>query len=285
MSRVISVDARQYTHQVGLHTTEFLKSCIQQILRRVRMPSVLPLIDKRYGIEAVFVLHYKPLSQRKKTMKDRVMSVLHSDPIWVEDLDAEELTNADIECVSNRKIQHPYIHRNTTKGEDSLTLKHMAVYNFMVEQNLTNVLVLEDDATFLTSDWRTDSSLWKSILRDLPVDYDMVMLSGFDNWHRHGNKVGKYLYLAQTSRVSSMYLVSQKGALNMLHTLPIVGPLDWIINWAGGHDSNGLIRERIPTAPVKDIAIFWSEPAMSSQDDVLHMSSLAAGRNSARVVM
>jgi GR25 family glycosyltransferase involved in LPS biosynthesis len=286
-SQVVSVDMMQNTSQVVSSiqvvspAVEFLKPCIQQILIRVRFPSVLPLLDKRYGIEAIFVLHYKPLSHRKHSIKDHVLSVFHSEPIWVEELDAEELTDADIECVSNRIIQRAYISRHTSRGEDSLALKHMAVYNFMVNQNLTNVLVLEDDATFLTSDWLTDSSLWKSILRELPLNYDMVMLSGFSSWHNHGAKVGEHLYLAQTSRVSSMYLVSQKGALNMLRTLPIVGPLDWIMNWAGGHDANGVLREPIPPAPVKDMAIFWSEPPMSSQLDTLGISSLSAGRDSA----
>jgi hypothetical protein len=85
-------------------------------------------------------------------------------------------------------------------------------------------------------------------------------------------KFGTHLYLAQMSRVSSMYLVSQKGALNMLRTLPIVSPVDFIINWAGGMRS--IIPEGVPPAPVKDIAIFWSEPPMSSQHDTAGISSL-----------
>jgi GR25 family glycosyltransferase involved in LPS biosynthesis len=224
-------------------------------------------------------VHYKPLKSRKHTMKERVLSELKLEPIWVEELDAGELTDTDIECVTSRKIQHIYINRNTTRGEDSLTLKHMAVYNFMVEQNMSNVLVLEDDATFLTHDWLKNSSTWKHILRELPENYDMVMLSGFNNMSRYGKKISDHLYLTQTSRVSSMYLVSQKGARNMLRTLPIVGPVDFIINWAGGLHADRAMRERIPSAPVKDIAIFWSEPHLSSQDNPLKTSSLESGRN------
>jgi GR25 family glycosyltransferase involved in LPS biosynthesis len=234
-------------------------------LDRVRFPAQLPVIDKRYGIDAIFVVHYKPLKHRKLAAKDRVKSVFGSYPLFIEDLDKNELSDTDLKCVSNRTLQHQFIQRPTHKGEDSLTLKHMAVFHFIATRGLTNVLVLEDDATFLQSDWLSTQSQWQLLLKYLPLDYDLVMLSSFANFHRRGIQVSKHLYLAQQSRVSSMYLVSRKGALNMLRTLPIVGPFDFQINYATNH----AVPSNLPRPPIQDIKVFWSEPPMSDQFDSL----------------
>lgn len=242
-----------------------LKPCIHKILSRVQFPSQLPAIDKKYGIDAIFVLHYKPLVHRKSEMLHRIRSVFNTSCIWIEDLDKSELSDLDITCVSNRSLQRNYINRFTKRGEDSLSLKHMAVFNFILTNNLRNALILEDDARFLQLDWLSESSQWQTILRELPVNYDLVMLSAFENLARQGKQVGKHLFLAQSSRVSSMYLVSQKGAHNMLRTLPIIGPFDFQINYAGGH----LIPDTVPPASVLDINILWAEPAMSDQYDIL----------------
>jgi GR25 family glycosyltransferase involved in LPS biosynthesis len=240
-----------------------LNSCTKEILDRVRFPAQLPAIDKRYGIDAIFVIHYKPLKHRKLTARDRVKTVFGRHPVFIEDLDKNELSDTDLTCVSNRTMQLQFIQRPTHKGEDSLTLKHMAVFHFIAERGLTNVLVLEDDATFLQSDWLSPSSQWQLLLKHLPSDYDLVMLSSLANFHRRGKQISKHLYLAQQSRVSSMYLVSRKGALNMLRTFPIVGPFDFQINYATNH----AVPSTLPRPPIQDIKVLWSEPPMSDQFD------------------
>lgn len=240
-----------------------VNKCTQKILARVRFPQQIPFIDKVYGINAIFVIHYKPLVHRKSEMEHRVKTVFNSSPIFIDDLDKNELSATDIACVSNRHAQQKFIKRSTKKGEDSLTLKHMAILNFMVERNLTNVLVLEDDARFFQVDWRSPSSQWQTLLQELPPDYDLVMLSAYDGWAKRGLQIRKHLWLAQQGRVSSAYLVSRKGALNMLRTLPIVAPFDVQIDYAG---STGLPKN-LPSPVVKDIKILWAEPPLSDQYD------------------
>ena len=61
-------------------------------------------------------------------------------------------------------------------------------------------------------------------------DYDLLFLSGFGNMHNRGVKVTDHLYLAQQSRVVSVYLTSQKGARNMLRSLPMVSVIDFQMN-------------------------------------------------------
>ena len=239
------------------------RACAREIFERIRFPQDLPSIDRQFGIEAVFVVHYKPLLHRKVEMIQRVRSVFGSSPTFIEDLDREDLSEADLACVSDRNLQQKFIQRSTKRGEDSLTLKHMAIFWMMLRRNLSNVLVLEDDARFLQADWRSASSQWQMTLKELPADYDLVMLSSFAGYERQGKQIGKHLFLAQASRVSSMYLVSAKGARNMLRTLPVVGPFDFQINYAANHS----VPVGMPRALVQDIKVLWSEPAMSDQHD------------------
>eukprot|EP00566_Odontella_aurita_P004671 CAMPEP_0113595116 /NCGR_PEP_ID=MMETSP0015_2-20120614/39467_1 /TAXON_ID=2838 /ORGANISM="Odontella" /LENGTH=786 /DNA_ID=CAMNT_0000502215 /DNA_START=238 /DNA_END=2593 /DNA_ORIENTATION=+ /assembly_acc=CAM_ASM_000160 len=225
---------------------DVLKPCASDLLSRHGIPEDLPLIDPAFGIDALLIVHYNPLKERKKVMIQRVRDHFGVDPIFVTNYDQEDLTEEHIECIGDRRAQHAFIHRPTTKGEDSLSVKHMAVYYYTIQHSLRNVLVLEDDATFLQPDWRSSDSLWQTILRDLPADYDAVFLSGCCG-HNHGERITEHLYLAQSSRVSSMYMISQKGARNMLRSLPLVAPIDRHINYAaGGHWNDWMNGSKIP---------------------------------------
>ena len=191
------------------------------------------------------------------------------EPIVVEKWDKLDLTAEDLRCVSDRPQQQIFIGRNTFPGEDSLSTKHMWVYFTMLKhQGLHNVLVIEDDADFeidgIGRDWTQEGHIWQQILHELPPDYDLVMLSGFPGMRRRGTKLTERLYLAQESRVSSMYLVSRKGARNMLLSLPLVGPIDFQINYAASKDLPMGMR----TSPVASIIqIYHTEPPMSGQSD------------------
>ena len=87
---------------------------------------------------------------------------------------------------------------------------------------------------------------------DLPADYDILFLSGCCDMHNVGLNVTANLYLAQVSRVSSMYLISQKGARNMLRSFPLVAPIDFQMNYAAGYENQWLksIQATADLAPV-----------------------------------
>ena len=109
-------------------------------------------------------------------------------------------------------------------------MKHFVVYFYMVQKSLDNVLILEDDAEFMNSDWTSRNSIWQKIITNLPPSYDLLLLSGFGNKHMIGEKTTEHIYLAQESRTAAMYLTSQKGARNMLRSLPMVSVIDFQMN-------------------------------------------------------
>ena len=89
----------------------------------------------------------------------------------------ESISDDDVSCFGNSTAQMAYIQRIAKKGEVSLVMKHFAVYYYMVKHSLENVLILEDDAAFLHSDWAGENSFYQQIMKDLPVDYDMIFFS------------------------------------------------------------------------------------------------------------
>ncbi|KAL7533180.1 hypothetical protein ACHAXR_009057 [Thalassiosira sp. AJA248-18] len=223
---VLPNSERSWDRSLGLETVD---QCMVDILSRHTIPDNLPLLNPSLGFDAVFVTHYTPLKERKEAMIERVQETLGVDPLFIEDFNRENLTNEDVACFGNSEAQKAYIQRVSGRGEVSLTLKHFSVYFYMVQQSLDNVLILEDDAAFAYSDWTSKNSVWQKILTDLPADYDIVFLSNYGR-PRRGVKVTENLYLAQQSRVASAYLISQKGARNMLRSLPMVAIIDYQMN-------------------------------------------------------
>lgn len=110
----------------------------------------------------------------------------------------------------------------------------------MIKQSLDNVLVLEDDAQFVHLDWTSEDSAYQELLRDLPPDYDILFLCGRPGAFNYGEKLTERLYLGQHSRQASMYLISQKGARNMLRSLPMVSciPFFALLLWHMAHTTN-----------------------------------------------
>ena len=204
---------------LGLETVD---QCLLDVLSRHTLPVNLPLINPSFGIDAVFVTNYTPLKDRRDVMSDRVREHFNADPVFIKDFDREELSDGDIECIGNREAQMAYVHRHEPRGSYSLTVKHAAAWFYIVEHSLDNVLVLEDDASFLHPDWIGKDSLWQEMLQNLPPDYDVLILCGEAGRFIKGKKISEHLFLGQHSRATDAYLISQKGARNLLRSLPMV---------------------------------------------------------------
>jgi hypothetical protein len=71
--------------------------------------------------------------------------------------------------------------------------------------------------------------------RQLPDMYDMVMLgSCFGALQDAGVALSEHVTFSQTGRCGHATLVSRKGALNLLRSLPVRGPIDWMMNFVTG---------------------------------------------------
>ena len=202
--------------------------------------------------------------------------------VWIDVFDREMLSSSFIEQCAKTATVRKYQkimnnpHRENFLGEDSLTLKHLfAAYSLLRTPSCTNALILEDDATFdesgIRQSWTASDGVYQQILRDLPIDYDILMLSRFDpndEALKHKPRIGKHLVHAQASRVASAYLLSRKGALNLLRSLPIVGPMDFQIDYACTSAARAKSRGvPVPLSAFHDIKVLHSKPWMSDQLD------------------
>lgn len=214
-----------WDRSVGIPTLE--ETCVSEIFSRMTVPSPksLPLINPIFGIDAVFVTNYTPLKERREAVVQRIKDHLGIVPTVIADFDKEELSEHDMKCIGNTTGQKLYV-GNVSAGQYSLTLKHFGIYYYMVEHNLDNVLVLEDDGNFINKDWTSSDSYWQQHIRALPEDYDILILCGEPGRFIKGERITDNLFLGQHSRATDMYMISQKGARNMLRSIPFVRFLD-----------------------------------------------------------
>lgn len=239
------------------------------------------------GFDVIFIIHYTALKHRKSMMEARIREAFMRDGseipvVWIDVFDREMLSSSFLDQCAKTSTVRKYQknmnnpHRENFLGEDSLTLKHLfAAYSFLRTPYTTNALILEDDATFdesgIRKSWTVSDGVYQRILHDLPDDYDILMLSRYDHTDqalKHKPRIGKHLVHAQTSRVASAYLLSRKGALNLLRSLPIVGPMDFQINYACLTEISAKKQGvPVPLSAFHDIKVFHSNPWMSDQLD------------------
>lgn len=254
-----------WDRSVGIPTLE--ETCVSEIFSRMTVPSPksLPLINPIFGIDAVFVTNYTPLKERREAVVQRIKDHLGIVPTVIADFDKEELSEHDMKCIGNTTGQKLYV-GNVSAGQYSLTLKHFGIYYYMVEHNLDNVLVLEDDGNFINKDWTSSDSYWQQHIRALPEDYDILILCGEPGRFIKGERITDNLFLGQHSRATDMYMISQKGARNMLRSIPFLACISFQMNHATDKRGKKWWHARPEFTPrTIDMKTFHVEPPMSNQ--------------------
>ena len=108
--------------QGDLFIKETLDPCVVDLLSRNTIPQNLPPKSPAFGFDAVFITHYTKLGSRKPVMIERVQQALGMDPIFVEDFDAEALTDEDLKCFGDSEAQMAYINVGYSYAQQSFTL-------------------------------------------------------------------------------------------------------------------------------------------------------------------
>ena len=167
---------------------ETLEPCMADLFKRHTLPAPhdLPLINPSLGFDGLFITNYTPLKGRREAVIKRVWDQFGFDPIIVSDFDREALSDDDMKCVGNTTGQTSYLGNIISPGQYSLTMKHHAIYYYMVQHELNNVLVMEDDGSFVHSDWTSKNSQFQEVIQNVPPDYDILILCGAE---------GKYIQL------------------------------------------------------------------------------------------
>ena len=114
-----------------------------------------------------------------------------------------------------------------SNGEIGCILSHVLLWQYLVNnKNINKVMVLEDDAISVSTDiYDRINDIW----RNVPDDWDIILI-GF--WLFKGlppTKVNKYIYKVKDFFLTHSYIINKKGAKKLLKLLPANAPLDtWI---------------------------------------------------------
>jgi collagen beta-1,O-galactosyltransferase len=188
--------------------------------------------------------------ERKKTMEEKIQKTCLSNYIYMDAIYGKnELHKYDFEVIPN--YIDPYKNTPIYVGIIGCTLSHYCVWNYIVENNIEKLLILEDDCIFLEN----FDNMLKYIL-NLDIYYDMFYLNRHKLNHLYnlGNEIEvndnivipKYCYNA------SSYILTYNGAKKLLnanlmkHFLPIDEFLPIMYDYEYPHKKYSCYFEKYP---------------------------------------
>lgn len=194
-------------------------------------PKSSPLIS---GLDKIYVIHWSKLQERKTLMTARLSAVLPSSwqqknfVAFVVQYDGDKLQlPQEMRCIAQDYAQ------NLTRGVLSVTTKHFVAYHDIVMHGYSAALIMEDDADFSAG----AVGRLEQVLVALPSRWSNCFVSGcMGNASNYVHSCGEGLVCKQPLGIGSNcaygYLISQRGAQQMLATMPVRTTPDFQMNYA-----------------------------------------------------
>ena len=111
-------------------------------------------------------------------------------------------------------------------GELGVCLSHYSIWKKFLKSEDKKIMILEDDAIKISNDF--DYRI-KDIMRNVPNDWDIILLGFHLNKGDDGKKINEYISKVKNFVLMHCYILNKKGAKKLLENLPISAPLDtWI---------------------------------------------------------
>lgn len=192
-----------------------------------------------------YVMHYKPLKERKESIKKELSKKNIVDYEFIEDYDKEDLTddiiikyyNSNTEEAS-RKAKITLLKNNIDRYDSpdlslasiSLCMKHILAMRKFTESEYDIALMLEDDCFFY------DNSISIELLMsNAPHNWDVIFIGGaFGHNVAHPSiEINGYLLSSHPStNTTSSFLIRKHTAtktLKQMHQFSL--PIDWELNY------------------------------------------------------
>tara|TARA_E500000331_G_C17101847_1_gene645689 strand:+ start:209 stop:922 length:714 start_codon:yes stop_codon:yes gene_type:complete len=145
----------------------------------------------------IFVLHYKPLTDRKQYM-DEQLTEQGMKAQYITEYDKEEMTDYDKAIFD---YDREWSNRKLFLSNSSLIAKHLEVYRRVVDNDYDFGLILEDDV-ILNNDFKEK---YYEYYKQLPDDWDILF---------YGDGYGRNLHVPQKvveEQGGNVFLKSHKG--------------------------------------------------------------------------
>jgi len=248
----------------------FLKFKLKQIKRAVTKQKKLNAFGRsKSHINKVFVINLDRQIERWNTLKKELKNIStnggetllnFSERFSAIDGKNESLSSSKI--AMTYKLQDQYfvdpdpqlldilrekdINIDLTKQEVAVALSHISIWEKIVNENISNALILEDDVFFENNFSKKTNSIWNE-LSNSDIKFDLLFLS-YKKVARNPeiNLISKNLSIPiRGIWWLSGYILSNKGAKKLLDKLPVVGPIDLWINHKFEHINVFLANESI----------------------------------------
>jgi GR25 family glycosyltransferase involved in LPS biosynthesis len=212
------------------------------------------------GIDKIYMIHYTPMKKRRVEMS-KLLAHHNVFPQWVTGFDKEVLNDTTAQCFHTWHPEEyrvkPKEHRSMEKkqklgkSQRSVVTKHHSALYDMYRMGYHHALVLEDDA-LLRTNFRQHLA---EVMKEVPSTYDVIMIGGCMKMFAYRRKfnteqLSKHVYRKREARCAHAFVVSQKGARQLLSSLPFMDAIDFQM-----------------TAAMNELKmdVYWVEPWMSVQ--------------------
>lgn len=180
----------------------------------------------------IYIIHYKGAVDRK-TYLSEWLDRNSLKATWMTDPDRNDLTQEVISQYYNQHCtkewsDYPHLNRSLTKGEIACSIAHLNVYKDAIEKNYSNILVLEDDCTFVPN----FILKFNKLMEKIPDDYDVISLGSCCNLkHEKAHLVTEptlFKKIPPVGRCAFSNLLSLKGCKKIVERcIPFSYPMDW----------------------------------------------------------
>lgn len=192
-------------------------------------------------IDKIFIIHYKPLTDRKKYL-DEVLPLLDIPYEYRTQFDRESPEIHDTKLIdlseSNREKRNAYYEKYVSRISEGAVrdswkanlLEHYHIFkDFVEDDNLENILIFEDDVVF-GAELKDALNLY---CKALPSDYDTLFIGSGCNLklpYDTADIIGRHPSFC--SKCGDSYIVSKKAAKKIVEScLPLYCNWDWELNY------------------------------------------------------
>lgn len=170
-------------------------------------------------IPKIFIIHYKPLIQRKQYLLNEFQKYNFKNFEFIESFQRETVDMNEL----NSFFTNPEKLNHTQK---CITAAHIDVYKKIVENNIQNAIIIEDDVIFQNN---FDNKLFE-YLKCIPEDYDMALINFYSHCRITNPVEGQIWYSSKYTKTVCGYIITKSCCEKILGTLPFKEQIDWELN-------------------------------------------------------